>query len=84
MRICARHQACPKECHRLDFKKIIKYVSGTTEFSIWYTHVTTSSLVGYCDADWGGNTEDRKSTFEGCFFVRNNLVSWFSRIFFFI
>ncbi|GAA0181585.1 hypothetical protein LIER_42281 [Lithospermum erythrorhizon] len=23
------------------------------------------SVVGYCDADWAGNTEDRKSTSEG-------------------
>ncbi|CAM8975647.1 unnamed protein product [Rhodiola kirilowii] len=33
----------------------------------------------YCDADWAGNAEDRKSTSGGCFFLGNNLVSWFSK-----
>ncbi|GAA0174990.1 hypothetical protein LIER_28257 [Lithospermum erythrorhizon] len=34
---------------------------------------------GYCDADWAGNTKDRKSTSGGYFFLGNNLVSWFSK-----
>ncbi|CAM8889509.1 unnamed protein product [Rhodiola kirilowii] len=60
-------------------KRIIKYVCGTIEFGIWYTKDTNPHLVGYCDADWAGNAEDRKSTSGGCFFLGNNLVSWFSK-----
>ena len=36
-------------------------------------------LVGYCDADWAGSADDRKSTSGGCFYLGNNLVSWFSK-----
>jgi len=36
-------------------------------------------LIGYCDADWTGSADDRKSTSEGCFFLGKNLVSWFSK-----
>ncbi|CAM8956858.1 unnamed protein product [Rhodiola kirilowii] len=60
-------------------KRIIKYVCGTVDFGIWYTKDTNPHLVGYCDADWAGNAEDRKSTSGGCFFLGNNLVSWFSK-----
>ena len=35
--------------------------------------------VGYCDADFAGCSDDRKFTFEGCFFLGNNLISWFSK-----
>ena len=49
--ICARYQANSKESYLLVVKKIIKYVSGTIELSHWYRHDTTTSLVGYCDAD---------------------------------
>ncbi|CAM9000216.1 unnamed protein product [Rhodiola kirilowii] len=79
VRVCARYQADPKESHLLQVKRIIKYVYGTVEFGIWYTKDTNSHLVGYCDADWAGNAEDRKSTSGGCFFLGNNLVSWFSK-----
>ncbi|CAM8880652.1 unnamed protein product [Rhodiola kirilowii] len=77
--VCARYQADPKESHLLQVKRIIKYVCGTLDFGIWYTKDTNPYLVGYCDADWARNAEDRKSTSGGCFFLGNNLVSWFSK-----
>jgi len=44
-----------------------------------YSHSTDSNLVGYCDTDWAGNADDRKSTSGGCFFLGNNFISWFSK-----
>ncbi|KAK0594143.1 hypothetical protein LWI29_021639 [Acer saccharum] len=38
-----------------------------------------SFSVGFSDADWAGNCDDRKSTSGGCFFLGNNLVSWFCK-----
>ncbi|CAM8999265.1 unnamed protein product [Rhodiola kirilowii] len=76
--VCARYQADPKESHLLQVKRIIKYVCGTIDFGIRYIKDTNPYLVGYCDADWAGNAEDRKSTSGGCFFLENNLVSWHS------
>ncbi|CAM8905663.1 unnamed protein product [Rhodiola kirilowii] len=43
-------------------KRIIKYVSGTSDYGLWYTRDTSGCIVGYSDADWAGNIEDRKST----------------------
>ena len=60
-------------------KRIIKYVKTTAEFSVWYSRDTNDVLVGYSDADWAGNIDDRKSTLGGCFYVGNNLVSWMSK-----
>ncbi|CAM8956687.1 unnamed protein product [Rhodiola kirilowii] len=77
--VCARYQADPKESHLLQVKRIIKYVCGTVDFGIWCTKDANPHLVGFCDADWAGNAEDRKSTSGGCFFLGNNLVSWFSK-----
>ncbi|CAM8923254.1 unnamed protein product [Rhodiola kirilowii] len=77
--VCARYQANPKESHLMNVKRIIRYVCGTTDYGLWYTKDTNSCLVGYCDADWARNAEDHKSTSRGCFFLGNNLVSWFSK-----
>ena len=44
VRISARYQTCPKESRLVDVKKIIKYVSGTTKFSLWYSHDSTTNL----------------------------------------
>ncbi|TYK27585.1 putative mitochondrial protein [Cucumis melo var. makuwa] len=77
--ICARYQSDPCTSHLNAVKRIIKYVHGTTDFGILYSYDTFSKLVGYCDADWAGSADDRKSTSGGCFFLGNNLVSWFSK-----
>ncbi|CAM8917439.1 unnamed protein product [Rhodiola kirilowii] len=77
--VCARYQADPKESHLLQVKRIINYVCGTVDFGIWYTKDTNPHLVGFYNADWVRNAEDQKSTYGGCFFLGNNLVSWFSK-----
>ncbi|KAA0037649.1 uncharacterized protein E5676_scaffold311G00320 [Cucumis melo var. makuwa] len=79
MEICARYQSDPRISHLNAVKRIIKYVHGTTDFGILYFYDTSSELVGYCDADWPGSADDQKSTSGGCFFLGNNLVSWFSK-----
>ena len=77
--VCARYQANPKESHVAAVKRIIRYVNGTADYGIWFAKDTNFSLVGYSDADWVGNADDRKNTFSACFYLGNNLVSWFSK-----
>ena len=77
--VCARYQANPKESHMIALKIIIKYVKTTAEFGVWYSKDTSDVLAGYSDADWAENANDRKSTSGGCFYVRNNLVSWMNK-----
>jgi len=77
--VCARYQAEPKMSHLIQVKRILKYINGTTNYGILYSHSENSRLVGYCDADWEGSADDRKSTSGGCFFLGNNLVSRFSK-----
>ena len=60
-------------------KRIIKYVKTTAQFGVWYSKYTSDVLSGYSDVDWAVNTDDRKSTLGGCFYVGNNLVSWMSK-----
>ncbi|KAK2417459.1 putative mitochondrial protein [Trifolium repens] len=77
--VCARYQADPKVSHLTQVKRILKYVNGTSDYGIMYSHCENSTLYGYCDADWAGSADDRKSTSGGCFFLGNNLISWFSK-----
>ena len=76
---CARYQANPKKSHLNAVKRILKYVKGTIEVGLFYSKQTNQNLVGFCDVDWAGNLDDRRSTTGGCFFLGNNLVSWHSK-----
>ncbi|KAL0558931.1 hypothetical protein IC582_003519 [Cucumis melo] len=77
--ICARYQTDPRITHLEAVKRILKYVYGTSDFGMMYSYDTTPTLVGYCDTDWVGSADDRKSTSGGYFFLGNNLISWLSK-----
>jgi hypothetical protein len=69
--VCARYQAEPKMSHLNQVKRILKYVNGTCNYGMMYSHCENSNLYGYCDADWAGSADDRKNTSRGCFFLGN-------------
>jgi hypothetical protein len=77
--VCAQFQANPKESFLAAVKRIIRYVNDTINHGIWYSRETNLVLAGYSDADWAGNTYDRKSKSGGWFYVGTNLVTWMSR-----
>ena len=65
--VCARYQEEPKVSHINQVKRILKYVNGTCDYGMLYSHDTNSSLVGFCDVDWAGSADNRNSTSKGCF-----------------
>ena len=63
--VCAQYQASPKDSHLLALKRIIKYVSGTLSYGIWYSFYTDGRLSAYLDADWAGDVDGYRSTSGG-------------------
>ncbi|XP_050878003.1 uncharacterized mitochondrial protein AtMg00810-like [Lathyrus oleraceus] len=79
VRVCARYQSEPKMTHITQVKRILKYINGTSEYRMLYSHNENSLLIRYYGADWADSADDRKNTYGGCFFLGNNLISWFSK-----
>nr|GFA69074.1 uncharacterized mitochondrial protein AtMg00810-like [Tanacetum cinerariifolium] len=73
---CARHQVTPKECHMHAVKRIFSYLKGHPKLGLWYPKETPFDLVAYSDSDYGGATQDHKSTTRGCQFLGRRLISW--------
>ena len=77
--LCARFQADPRESHLIAIKKIFRYLKGTPNLGIWYPRESGFDLIGYSDADYAGCMIDRIRTTGTYPFLRNKLVSWFSK-----
>ncbi|KAK1649516.1 hypothetical protein QYE76_067321, partial [Lolium multiflorum] len=67
--VCARYQASPKDSHLMALKRIFRYFVDTPRYGLWYPKGSSFILNGYTDADWAGDKDDRKSTFEACQFL---------------
>nr|GEW33483.1 putative ribonuclease H-like domain-containing protein [Tanacetum cinerariifolium] len=73
---CARHQVTPKECHLHAVKRIFRYLKGHPKLGLWYPRESPFDLVAYSDSNYGGATQDRKSTTRECQFLGRRLISW--------
>nr|GEW50726.1 hypothetical protein [Tanacetum cinerariifolium] len=71
-----KHQVTPKECHLHAIKRIFRYLKGHPKLGLWYPKESHFDLVAYSDSDYGGATQDRKSTTRGCQFLGRRLISW--------
>nr|GEV58103.1 hypothetical protein [Tanacetum cinerariifolium] len=75
---CARHQVTPKECHLHAVKRIFRYLKGDPKLGLWYLKESPFDLVAYSDSDYGGTTQDKKSTTRGCQFLGRRTVPLFA------
>nr|GEW12993.1 putative ribonuclease H-like domain-containing protein [Tanacetum cinerariifolium] len=73
---CARYQVNPKVSHLRAVKRIFRYLKGQPKFGLWYLKYSPIDLVAYTDSDYAGASLNRKSTTEGCQFLRCRLISW--------
>ncbi|XP_068322539.1 uncharacterized mitochondrial protein AtMg00810-like [Pyrus communis] len=60
-------------------KRLLRYLKGSIGRGIIMKKNESTEITGYCDADWAGNSIDRKSTTGYCTFVGGNLVTWKSK-----
>ena len=56
-------------------KRVLQYLKGIADYMLCY-QASDLCLVGYSDADWGGDLDQRKSTFGYAFLLSNGAISW--------
>ena len=79
--VLSRYSACPSRRHWKAVKRVFRYLKGTMYLSLnlgGEIKDITPMLLGYADADYGGDLNSRKST-SGYIFKLNNsegVISW--------
>jgi len=65
----------PTTTHMVAAKRVLRYLKGTLTFGLYYTRGSLR-LNGYCDSDWAGSPDDRRSTTGYGIYVGPCLISW--------
>lgn len=74
----ARYMAAPTVIHWQAAKGILRYIAGTRDYGI--TYGGNLILEGYCDADYAGDIDTRRSTTGYVYTLGGGAISWSSRL----
>jgi hypothetical protein len=77
--IASRHMQNPKKPQLEAVKNILRYVKSTLDYDILYQKDKVCQITGYCDADYAGDYDTRRSTTGYVFSLGSGAVSWCSK-----
>ncbi|KAG6404541.1 hypothetical protein SASPL_136790 [Salvia splendens] len=74
--LVSRYMENPTTTHFKAAKRILRYLRGTIDYGLFYSHTNDYKLVGYSDSDWAGDNDDRKSTSGYVFYMGDTAFTW--------
>jgi hypothetical protein len=75
-----RYMSKPNQSHWTAAQGVLRYLASTPGYGIIYTAKADNYVMGYCDADHGGDTDTRRSTTGFVFNWAGGAISWSSRL----
>lgn len=75
----SRFQSCATETHYNYALRVLKYLFYTREMSLKFSASCILPIQTFVDADWAGDTTDRRSVSGMVIYVYGNPVMWVSR-----
>ena len=77
--VVSKFCANPTQSHLTAAKRILRYLKGTVYLGLSYKKCADGNLIGYSDADWAGDVDDRHSTSGNVFLLAKGAVSRLSK-----
>ncbi|KAF7841954.1 Retrovirus-related Pol polyprotein from transposon RE1 [Senna tora] len=77
--LMSRYMQSPKKHHLEAVRRILRYVKSTIDYVLLYKKGGDCKLVGYCDADYAGDHDTRRSTTGYVFKLGDGAIPWCSK-----
>ncbi|TYK04800.1 putative mitochondrial protein [Cucumis melo var. makuwa] len=83
-----RFMQCPSRDHLEAAKRVMRYITRTIEYGIWYSkvsdfklcgfsEVSDFKLCGFTDSDWASSLDDRRSVSANIFTLGSGVINYF-------
>lgn len=75
----SRFNAKHSEAHWIALKRVLRYLKGTIDMKLRYERTAMNDMIAYTDADWGSDTDKRRSCTGYVVNMSNGAISWCSQ-----
>jgi hypothetical protein len=75
----AQYSSNPNQKHWGGVKRVFRYLKGTQELGLEYSKQASQQIVGYSDADYAGDRDNRRSTSGYVFMLAGSPLTWASK-----
>ena len=72
----SRFMSKPYSNHMAAAKRVLRYIKGTLDYGLVYESDKEPRLTRYCDSDYAGDLDDRKSTSGYIFLLISKPIAW--------
>ena len=77
--VVSKYNLNPSEAHLNALKRILRYLKGTLDITLRCRKSDKDEVLGYSDADYAGDMDDRHSTIGNLFLMSGGPISWYSK-----
>jgi hypothetical protein len=77
--VLSRFISAPTDVHVSAAKQVVRYLAEKVNLGL-QSSKGENFLIGYCDADYAGDIDKRKSTSGHVFFIIGTAISWASKL----
>ncbi|KAH8152987.1 uncharacterized protein LAJ45_02574 [Morchella importuna] len=72
----SQFSSCSTKTHLAAVHRVLRYLKGTLDWSLFYPKTQPTALIGYSDASYASDIDDRRSFTGHCFMLGEALISW--------
>ncbi|KAE8725578.1 PLAC8 family protein [Hibiscus syriacus] len=77
--VMSRYMQNLKKPHLEAVRRILRYAKSTIDYGLLYKKAEDCMLVGYCDDDYAGDHDTRRSTTGYVFKLGSGTISWYNK-----